>query len=401
MDGRGYAVVAGGLHVAIVVPPLVGHLIPSLGFASQMVLSGHRVTYVTHEKHRDLVESVSATLAPTTVPYDGLSSGFVEHPIFGPIVNVIRAGTLEIEADLDNLVARFQADPVDVVCVGYASQIGFPLADRLSVPRVTLYSTYAWNRRIEEETYGTLVHEGALRSAVNERRELADKIGFSPNHTIPFGPPSRINLVPLPRFFQYYSESFDSSYVFMGPSIEAHPGDGYWEPRSVERPLLYISLGTTYNDNIAFFRSCIEQFGEGQFEVAMSVGERIRIEDLGAVPENIEVRRSFPQISVLKHAAVFLSHAGMGSTMEALLLGVPIVAVPQQGDQVLNARKIQELGIGEYCPPAVGLGLDSMADAVRRVAGDREIRDRLTRLRTEIDDDSGIAAGVRAVASLC
>lgn len=390
-----------GLHVVIAVAPLNGHVIPSLGFAHQLVSSGHRVTYVTHEKHREHVESVSATLAPTTVPYDGLSSGFIEDAVLGPLINVIRAGTLEIEADLDNLTDRFQADPVDVLCAGYASQIGFPLADRLSAPRVTLYSTYAWSKRIEKETYGTLAYDGALGAAADERREVATRMGFSPEHTTPFGPPSHINLVPVPRFFQYYPESFDSSYVFMGPSTEMHPGRDHWRPRSAERPLLYISLGTTYNDNIAFFRACIKQFGDGLFEVAMSVGDRIRVEDLGEVPENIEVRRSFPQISVLKHAAVFLSHAGMGSTMEALLLQVPLVAVPQQGDQALNARKIRELGIGEYCSPAEDLKLNAMAEAVQRVAGDRAIRDRLAQLRAQVDRDSGLAAGVRAIETLC
>lgn len=42
----------------------------------------------------------------------------------------------------------------------------------------------------------------------------------------------------------------------------------------------------------------------------------------------------------------FLSHAGMGSTTEALYFGVPIVAMPVSGDQPSNAAAIEESGIG-------------------------------------------------------
>ncbi|KAK8474881.1 hypothetical protein V6N13_080092 [Hibiscus sabdariffa] len=49
-----------------------------------------------------------------------------------------------------------------------------------------------------------------------------------------------------------------------------------------------------------------------------------------------------PQLQVLAHEAVgcFMSHCGWNSTMEALSLGVPMVAVPQWADQPTNAKFI-------------------------------------------------------------
>ncbi|KAI4354090.1 hypothetical protein L6164_002990 [Bauhinia variegata] len=46
-----------------------------------------------------------------------------------------------------------------------------------------------------------------------------------------------------------------------------------------------------------------------------------------------------PQLQVLEHEAVecFVTHYGWNSTLEALSLGVPMVAVPQWTDQSTNA----------------------------------------------------------------
>ncbi|KAK9138976.1 hypothetical protein Sjap_009570 [Stephania japonica] len=55
------------------------------------------------------------------------------------------------------------------------------------------------------------------------------------------------------------------------------------------------------------------------------------------------------QVEVLAHEAVgcFISHCGWNSTMEALSLGVPLVAMPRKWDQPPNAKLIEEMwGVG-------------------------------------------------------
>jgi pathogen-inducible salicylic acid glucosyltransferase len=52
-----------------------------------------------------------------------------------------------------------------------------------------------------------------------------------------------------------------------------------------------------------------------------------------------------PQLEVLAHPAVgcFVTHCGWNSTMEALGIGVPMVAMPQWSDQPTNAKYIEDV----------------------------------------------------------
>ncbi|XP_062081451.1 UDP-glycosyltransferase 74G1-like [Humulus lupulus] len=61
-----------------------------------------------------------------------------------------------------------------------------------------------------------------------------------------------------------------------------------------------------------------------------------------------------PQLEVLGHKSLgcFLTHCGFNSTLEALSLGVPLVAMPQWTDQTTNAKYVEEAwGVGIRARP--------------------------------------------------
>lgn len=149
-------------------------------------------------------------------------------------------------------------------------------------------------------------------------------------------------------------------------------------PALTKKPLLFISLGTTpLNNRPDFFQMCVEAFGESEWEVAMAIGEQTDPAELGPIPENFEVRPFFPQLEVLRHADVFLSHAGMNSTMESLCLAVPMVTAPQQPEQEANARRVEDLGLGRPLNTAE-LSPEYLRDIVAEVGTDQQIRGNLT-----------------------
>uniref|UniRef100_A0A8I6Y4Q9 Glycosyltransferase n=1 Tax=Hordeum vulgare subsp. vulgare TaxID=112509 RepID=A0A8I6Y4Q9_HORVV len=56
------------------------------------------------------------------------------------------------------------------------------------------------------------------------------------------------------------------------------------------------------------------------------------------------------QVRVLSHPAVgcFVTHCGWNSTLEAVVCGAPVVAVPQWSDQDTNARLVVQWGVGRF-----------------------------------------------------
>jgi MGT family glycosyltransferase len=64
------------------------------------------------------------------------------------------------------------------------------------------------------------------------------------------------------------------------------------------------------------------------------------------MPENIAIYGWVPQVEVLKHGSLFISHGGMNSAHDSLYLSVPLRLVPQQAELTMNATRVSELGTG-------------------------------------------------------
>ena len=89
--------------------------------------------------------------------------------------------------------------------------------------------------------------------------------------------------------------------------------------------------------------------------VMFPVGEKIKLKEallegfLERVGERgIVVEDWAPQAKILRHSSIggSVSHCGWSSVIESIKFGVPIIAIPMQLDQPLNARVVEEVGVG-------------------------------------------------------
>jgi len=158
-----------------------------------------------------------------------------------------------------------------------------------------------------------------------------------------------LTLVYTSKHFHPFDHLLDNRIKFVGPSIYERPETPIvpFEKLVGGAPLIYISLGTLFNEQLEFYRMCCEAFANMSLQVVLSIGNRISPDQLGKLPGNIHVWSTVPQLALLQHTDVFITHAGMNSANEALYYGVPMFAIPQAGDQSWVAQRIEQLGAGK------------------------------------------------------
>lgn len=91
--------------------------------------------------------------------------------------------------------------------------------------------------------------------------------------------------------------------------------------------------------------------------------------DKSLAAEHVHVVDHFPQPLLLQCADLFATHGGYNSVREALRSGVPLAVLPLFGDQMHNAERVAELGLGERIEEAEA---DEVAKTCARVLADTD-----------------------------
>jgi len=82
-------------------------------------------------------------------------------------------------------------------------------------------------------------------------------------------------------------------------------------------------------------------------QLVLSIGNVLRPEQIGPVPNNAIVVKNAPQLELLKKASVCITHAGFNTLLEALTQGVPQIAIPVTNDQLGVAARIADKKTGQ------------------------------------------------------
>lgn len=131
-----------------------------------------------------------------------------------------------------------------------------------------------------------------------------------------------------------------------------------------------------------FFYPGIRAFGGKEMSVILNT-DRVSPESLGKIPDSIHAYSFVPQLEVLQHADIFLTHCGMNSVNEAMRCGVPMVAMPFINDQIANAKQIVKLGIGKGVRSFPSSGRE-LYGTVKAVWGDEQMRSRSAQVQQSL-----------------
>ena len=117
---------------------------------------------------------------------------------------------------------------------------------------------------------------------------------------------------------------------------------------------------------------------------------------LGPAPANFIVHSNAPQIEVLQRATAFVSHGGMNSVNESLSYGVPLVVIPQMGEQMIIGRRVEELGAGVYIAKEEVTAV-KLRDGVRRLLAEPHFRSQAAEVRQSFQVAGGASRAADAI----
>lgn len=319
--------------------PFSGHTNPTLELAEIFVSLGHKVSYIHSPDWKDKVEKTGANF----IAYDDypvtLSNFQKEIKSWGAAYRTVQRTGKEY----DCLIYEMLFLP------------GKSLADQLGIPSFRLFSTFSLNEKVLSDFgmtggwYMTCIfrfpHLCKMISKILKRKFNLRYASIA-QEIVENAP--KLNFTYTVKDFQIYSNEFeDNHYKYVGPSLGGRK-EGDFDFTKMKGPIIYISLGTLLNTSAKFFKKCIEAFRDQPFSVIMSIGNTVKIEQLGEIPDNFFVYSFVPQLKVLQKASLFITHGGMNSVNEALFYGVPMLVIPVGNDQPMVARQIENLNLGKY-----------------------------------------------------
>ncbi|WIX79151.1 glycosyltransferase [Amycolatopsis carbonis] len=381
-------------HIVMVGSTAPSHIYPSLGVIAELVRRGHRVSYVVGSPLESLVAPTGARVVthPTLLPL-GEAGVWPDDP-----ADAMRVFLDEAIAVHPLLQSTFDGDRPDLVLYDIGG-LGAPLlASRYGVPAVQLSPTLVAWEGYDEDMSSVMDPIKASPSGVDYARTMTAWLrenGETEDAWTWLGHPSQV-LSLIPRAMQPNASRVGSHVQFVGPCLSPDRLAEPWTPPSSGKPVLLVSFGTAFTDQLPVYRACLSAFADSPWHVVMSIGVFVSASGLGPLPPSFEVHSRVPQLAVLSAASAFITHAGMGSCTEALWYGVPTVAIPQAADQFGNAAQLQALGVGRHLP-ASSVTAASLRSAVAEVAGSAEVAARLSSLSTEIRAHGGIPAATDAV----
>lgn len=368
--------------------PGYGHVNPTLAVVQELVRRGHRVSYYLTEEFRAEIEATGATFQPYELKR---TNSIVDAAKASP-----RLGLLFLLEDKDTvppqIIERVRDEQPDVIVYDFMCLWARAVIDELHVPAAITKPTYASNEHFNlmaqmRAGMQNMSGDNEMKQRISEMFAARDGSAKHPMQALvdAFSRVEELNIIFVTKEFQPQAETFDQRFLFVGPSIlPRHDSTDFpFERLDSQRALIYISLGSIFNNQPEFYKQCFEAFSTWPEQIVMSTGKRTETSTFGPIPDNFLLAPYVPQLEILPRARLFVTHAGTNSIMESMYFGVPMVLIPQQPEQHMHAQRVAELGLGVLLEKEQ-VNVETLRATVERVSRDDSYLKRVKDLQPSV-----------------
>lgn len=414
--------------------PASGHVNPMSGMAHELAKT-NQVVFYGNEEHRSLIEKTGAefrmyqhfpksVLQPKQVQRVQFKSGLIL------LQRLIDVSYKEIPL----LIKDIERDKPDLIIYDHFS---IPVKFALKVmetnfkkstsfykppPTVLFFTTFSTKKNVYPCKVVKHSRHQSVWSFIPFIYLIFKQIIFSMKFGIDvidtmnflFEKTEDLNIVSVFPELQPNSDKFDESFKFVGCCVsESVRKSSIIDPRlkeildlfdpinpvdSIESTksgnnktkLVYVSLGTIFNINTFIIDKIIDavnilnQSNELNLIFVISLSEEFYLvyqdkirNSILDVPSNILLMPVVPQIDVLERASLFITHAGMNSSIEAIHYAVPVICLPISFDQPsVSFRIADQLGLGKSFDP-LDVTPFVLSEAIQDVLNDKSYLKRM------------------------
>jgi MGT family glycosyltransferase len=337
------------MRVLITCCPASGHFHPLVPFAIALAQAGHVVAFASGTNIRPTVERLGADFLPAgpspTMAGDSIRERWPDiatmpaYDRYAFTLAQFHAG-VRVERTLPDLLAAVQAWCPDIIVRDQMEFAGCLVAEQLDLPHAV----------VEVFACGM---ESRIQDAVSEPlNDWRSRLGLPPDPDLAMLD-RYLALAPFPPSFRPASAPWTSAHH----AIRAVPFDQSGEedaPAGIEqtarRPTVYATMGTIVNRRTGSLGAVVEGLLDAHVRLVVTVGRDGDPRAFDPLPPHITVERYIPQTLLLPHCDLVVCHAGSGTLAAALVHGLPLVLMPVGGDQLINADRGAELGVGVLVP---------------------------------------------------
>ncbi|MED3867239.1 macrolide family glycosyltransferase [Priestia megaterium] len=381
--------------------PGEGHINPTIPLVEELIKQDEEVVYYCVEEYKTKIEKTGALVRP----YENfLTPSHITKRVnekIDPLEMLLYMGKA-MDAIIEEVLKEVRGEKYDYVIYDNNFAAGWIIADVLNLPKISSCTTFA----INQELFSTLMQiRGEMDKNSPKYQEIEeittkwkDKYGViltnKKNLMTCLGD---ITLVYTSKFYQPNAEEFDESFIFVGPSI-AKRHDIERIPFKVQHDtkLIFISMGTVFNQQPELYTTCFEAFRKSPYTVILAVGKQTDIHQFDDIPSNFRVHQYVPQLEILEQADVFITHGGMNSSSEALYFGVPLVVIPVMGDQPIVSNQIEKLGAGLQLN-RLNLDAPTLRNTTEQVLSNASFKDKSSLVGKSLREAGGYKKAVEVI----